>query len=171
MKTRILATRSLTGEGLDLELVLLRAREAEDGGFRVMLVVQLDPMMVVEPGVEGECTSKKPVSPWKTMSWRAGHLCREIEGEFEVAEIGPHRRVDVRAEHLVALERSPARAKARVGHEAGRHRRVDADVGQGAAAERQLVAQCWRDRRCNRRTRPARDAAGRWRPKRRARAP
>ena len=96
--------------------------------------------MVVEPGIERRKNLDEALLAVEHHHLPRRHLRREVERQFEVAEIGAHRGIDVRAEGLVALDRRLHAQRLLAGRKARRHRRVDADVGQCAAAEVELVA-------------------------------
>ena len=95
VKTRVLAALRGAGEGLDLEPVLLGSGKAENGRLGVVLVVQLDAVMVVEPGIEGRMHLDEALVAVEHHHLARRHLGRQVEGQFEVAEIGADRRIDI----------------------------------------------------------------------------
>ena len=127
-------------EGLDLERILPRIGEAEDGGLRMRPIVQRHDMVAVEPGIEGGGDLDEAPVAVEHHRLPERHLRRDVEGEVEAVEDGADRGVDVGAEDGIALDARlhPKRLAPR--GEARRHGGVDADVGQRAAAELRDVA-------------------------------
>src|SRR5690606_21771736 len=78
-------------ESLGLQPVLLGARKAEDLRLGMVLTVERDSLVVVEPGVEGRGDLDEAFVAVEDHGLTRRHLGREVEGQFEIAEIGADR--------------------------------------------------------------------------------
>src|SRR5262249_47581809 len=128
------ASRSI-GEGFRLALVLPAVGEAEYLRFRMVAVGELDFLGTVAVGVEGRLDLDKAVRAVEDHDLAGSHLRRDVEGLLEIAEIGLHARIDIRAEIRIALGHGLDAQRLLAGHEARADRRVDADIRQATAAE------------------------------------
>lgn len=92
-----------TCEGLGLELVLTRILEAEELRLAVVLVGQFHLFPAVAIGIEGRLHLDVALVAVEDHDLAGGELCRDIEAQFEISEVGTNARIDVGAEFRIAL--------------------------------------------------------------------
>ncbi|ENN89399.1 hypothetical protein RHSP_66736 [Rhizobium freirei PRF 81] len=122
-------------EGFRLASVLAAVREAEDLRFRVVAIGQFQFFRAIAIGIEGRLHLDEAFRAVEDHDLTIGHLRRDVEAKLEVAEIGLDAGIDVGAEFRIALRYRLNAQGFAAGDETGADCRIDADIGQAAAAK------------------------------------
>jgi hypothetical protein len=131
---------SLAGEGLDLETILVDPRKTENLRTVMADIVQCDVVVVVEAGIEGRMHRDEALVAVEGHFLPQRHLRGAIEGHLEAVELRADVGIDIGAEGRIALDRRRYRQWFLASGKSRRHRRIDADIRQAAAAQFRLVA-------------------------------